>query len=110
MVKEYHDENKLFVGHFIMNQSSKNFGGTVDSKTLKQYRYVILGHGHNHEMSRENWCQLGSIRYVDFGEDPNIKKVVAVCQNYESDRPKWIWIPLHSPYPMKNIILENKNV
>ena len=105
MVKEYHDENKLFVGHFIMNQSSKNFGGTVDSKTLKQYRYVILGHGHNHEMSRENWCQLGSIRYVDFGEDPKIHKMVAVCQNYESSNPKWLWIPLKTPYPMINIEL-----
>jgi len=105
VVKEYHDENKLYVGHFIMNQSSKNFGGTVDSKTLKQYRYVILGHGHNHEMSKENWCQLGSIRYVDFGEDPKIPKVVAVCQGYETDRPKWLWIPLKTPYPMINIEL-----
>jgi DNA repair exonuclease SbcCD nuclease subunit len=104
VVKEYHDENKLFVGHFIVTQS-KNYEGTVDAKTLKQYRYVILGHGHNHEMSRDNWCQLGSIRYVDFGEDQNIKKVVAVCQNYESSNPRWIWIPLKTPYPMINIEL-----
>ncbi len=109
IVKEYHDENKLYCGHFIMNQSSKNFGGTVDSKTLKQYRYVILGHGHNHEMSKENWCQLGSIRYVDFGEDPKIKKVVGVCLDYESDRPKWLWIPLNSCYPMVNLNL-GKNI
>jgi len=106
VVKEYHDENKLYVGHFIMNQSSKNFGGTVDSKTLKQYRYVILGHGHNYEMSRDNWCQLGSIRYVDFGEDPKIKKVVGVCLDYETDRPKWLWIPINSCYPMVNLILQ----
>jgi DNA repair exonuclease SbcCD nuclease subunit len=110
VVKEYHDEHKLFVGHFIMNQSSKNFGGTVDSKTLKQYRYVILGHGHNHEMSRDNWCQLGSIRYVDFGEDSNIKKVVAVCQNYDSDRPKWLWILLKTPYSLINIELSKNEV
>jgi len=106
VVKEYHDENKLFVGHFIMNQSSKNFGGTVDSKTLKQYRYVILGHGHNYEMSKDNWCQLGSIRYIDFGEDPKIKKVVGVCLDYETDRPKWLWIPINSCYPMVNLILQ----
>jgi len=105
VVKEYHDENKLFVGHFIMNQSSKNFGGTVDSKTLKQYRYVILGHGHNYEMSKENWCQLGSIRYVDFGEDPKIPKVVGICLDYESSNPRWLWIPLNSCYPMVNLNL-----
>jgi len=105
VVKEYHDENKLFVGHFIMNQSTKNYGGTVDFKTLKQYRYVILGHGHNHEISKDNWCQLGSIRYVDFGEDPKIPKVVGICQGYETDRPKWLWIPLNSCYPMVNLNL-----
>jgi len=106
VVKEYHDENKLFVGHFIMNQSTKNYGGTVDFKTLKQYRYVILGHGHNHEISKDNWCQLGSIRYIDFGEDPKIKKVVGVCLDYETDRPKWLWIPINSCYPMVNLILQ----
>jgi len=109
VVKEYHDEHKLFVGHFIMNQSSKNFGGTVDSKTLKQYRYVILGHGHNHEMSRDNWCQLGSIRYVDFGEDPKIPKKVGICLGYETNYPKWKFINLNSPYPMKNIIIGERN-
>jgi DNA repair exonuclease SbcCD nuclease subunit len=115
VVKEYIDDNKLYVGHFIVSQSSKNFGATVDATTLKQYRYVILGHGHTHEMSNSNWCQLGSIRYVDFGEDPKIAKMIAVCSDYEAPKPKWKFIALNSPYPMinlelqKNVILEGSN-
>jgi len=110
VVKEYIDDNKLFVGHFIVNQSSKNFGATIDVTTLKQYRYVILGHGHNHEMSTSNWCQLGSIRHVDFGEDQNIHKIVAVCEDYDSLRPRWKFIPLNSPYPMITLELGKKVV
>lgn len=105
VVKEYHDENNLFVGHFIVNSSSRNYGGTVDSKTLQQYRYVILGHGHNPEMIKPNICQLGSIRYVDFGEDPKLSKIVAICTNYETNHPQWLWIPINSLYPMVNIEL-----
>ena len=105
VVKEYHDNNKLFVGHFIVNSSSRNFGGTVDLKSLSQYKYVVLGHGHNPEMISPNICQLGSIRYIDFGEDPKLSKIVAICTNYETNHPKWLWIPINSLYPMINIEL-----
>ena len=106
--KEYTDGNKLFVGHFIMNQSSKNFGGTVDSQTLQQYRYVILGHEHNFELSNSNWCQLGSIRYVDFKDDLDIPKKVGVCLGYETDRPEWRFIDLNSPIPMISFNLDKE--
>jgi DNA repair exonuclease SbcCD nuclease subunit len=107
--KEYTDGNKLFVGHFIMNQSSKNFGGTVDSQTLQQYRYVILGHGHNFELSNSNWCQLGSIRYVDFKDDLTIPKKVGICLGYETDRPEWRFIDLNSPIPMISLELSKND-
>ena len=74
VVKEYHDENKLFVGHFIMNQSTKNYGGTVYFKTLKQYRYVILGHGHNHEICKDNWCQLEVLGILILEKTQKLKK------------------------------------
>ena len=105
VVKEYQDNNKLFVGHFIINQSSKNYGGIVDSKTLKQFQYVILGHGHNFEIIKPNIIQLSSIRYVDFGEDPKIPKMVGICKDYESPQPNWEFLPLNSPYLMINIEL-----
>ena len=108
VVKEYHDGNKLFVGHFIVNQSSKNYGGTIDSQTLKQYRYVILGHGHNFELSNSNWCQLGSIRYVDFKDDLTIPKKVGICLGYETDRPEWKFIDLNSPIPMISFNLDKE--
>jgi len=109
VVKEYHDGNKLFVGHFIVNQSSKNYGGTIDSQTLKQYRYVILGHGHNHEIiNNSSVCQLGSIRYVDFKDDLDIPKKVGVCLGYETDRPEWRFIDLNSPIPMISFNLDKE--
>ena len=108
VVKEYHDNNKLFIGHFIVNSASKNFKGTIDAKSLIKYQFVILGHGHNYEMINPNICQLGSIRYVDFGEDPKIPKMIGICEDYEARNPNWKFIPLNSPYSMINIELGQK--
>ena len=105
VVKEYQDENKLFVGHFILKQSSKNYGGTIDLQTLKQFRWIILGHGHDFEMIKPNGVQLGSVRFISFGEDSNNPKRVAICTDYDSDKPKWEFLTLLSPYPMISLDL-----
>jgi len=105
---EYIDESKLFVGHFIVKQSSKNFGGTVDKMELKKYEHVLLGHGHNFEIVKPNVCQMGSIRFIDFGEDPKVSKKVVLCENYKEEGERWHFLQLNSPYPMINIQLGKK--
>ena len=106
VVKDYHDEGKLYCGHFIINESKENKGslsGTKSKKDLKDYKFVVLGHGHNFEIIKPNVCQLGSCRYVSFGEDENIKKKVAIVLDYGEDKEKWGFVDLLSPYPIVNI-------
>ena len=105
VVKMYTDEHNLLVGHFIVNESTKNYGGTISKTTLKAYKFVVLGHGHSHEIVKPNICQLGSVRYVDFAESKDIAKYVSVYLNYRSDKEKWGFIPLKTPYAMKDLII-----
>jgi len=109
IVKEYIDENKLYVGHFIVQQSKNNYGGTVNKSELSKYAHVILGHGHDYELIPPNICQLGSCRFVDFGEKKDEAKKVAICLNYRSDSERWIFQPISSCIPMTDIILGVKN-
>ena len=106
VVKEYHDENNLFVGHFIVNEATKILGGTKSKEDLKQYKNVVLGHSHIFEVIKPNICQLGSVRFISFNEDPNIKKRVAVCLDYGTSKAKWGFPELKNPYPLKDIYLE----
>jgi len=105
---EYIDENYLYVGHYTVSESKLNYGTKKSIKELSQYRYVILGHQHDFQMIPKNGVHIGSIRYIDFGEDENIPKKVAVCLNYKEKNVRWLWIPLNSPYPLKNIELSQK--
>lgn len=109
VVKEYYDENKLFVGHFIVSESRLNkFGATISKNQLKKFRHVVLGHGHHFELIKPNVCQLGSSRWVDFGEAQDKQKVALLIENYNSDNPMCSFIALKSPYPMIDIELEQK--
>ena len=101
IVKEY-KENDLYCGHFIVNQSKNNYGGTVDASTLKKYKYVILGHEHIPE-DIGNIYQLGSVRYVDFGDNGAIPKRVAII-----DEEGLKFVNLKSPIPMQDIYLATK--
>jgi DNA repair exonuclease SbcCD nuclease subunit len=103
--KEYIDEERLFVGHFGVKESTLGYGGTVSKTDLRKYKNVVLGHFHNHEIIKPNIMQLGSIRYVDFGEDKNIKKRIAICLNYGETDQKWLILALNSPYSMIDIEL-----
>jgi len=105
ILSEYKENEKLYVGHFIIKQSSKNHGGTVDKQQLKDYTNVLLGHGHNFELIKPNICQLGSIRFFDFGEDSSLDKRVAICENYNTNNEKWQFLALNSPYPMVSLQL-----
>lgn len=100
VVKTYEDDNHLFCGHFIVNESKYNYGGSISKTNLEKYKYVILGHGHNQEFIKPNIVQLGSCRFVDFGESKEITKKVAICQNYKTSAEHWKFIDLKSYYPM----------
>jgi hypothetical protein len=41
VVKMYCDEHSLLVGHFIVNESKKNYGGTIPKTTLKTYKQMF---------------------------------------------------------------------
>jgi DNA repair exonuclease SbcCD nuclease subunit len=110
VLKEYKDNNYLYCGHFIVNQSKKNMGGTVDSVSLKDFAFVLLGHGHNPEMIGKNIIQLGSCRFVDFGEDKSLKKHVGICLDYKGQSAEWKFVPLTSVIPMIDIELHKKEV
>jgi len=108
VVKEYIDDNYLFVGHFIVNESKKNYGGSVPKKTLDKYKYVVLGHGHSYELIPRNICQLGSVRYVDFAEVNDKAKKVLLIENYKEENEKCQFIALNSSYAMRDVIIEQK--
>jgi len=109
ILKEYHDDNHLFCGHFIVKESKKNFGATISKSELK-YKYIFLGHSHSFEIIKPNICQLGSVRFVDFAESEDKQKVVAIIENYGEKEEKVQFIPLKNPYPMIEYILgDNSN-
>lgn len=102
VVKEYIDGD-LYCGHFIVSEAKKGMGSTVSKKDLEKYTHVLLGHQHDFEKIKPNCVQLGSCRFVDFGEDPSIKKKVAICLDYKGEHEKWGFLDLKSPYPAVNI-------
>lgn len=104
VVKEYKDDAYLYCGHFIVNESKKNYGGTIGKKDLK-YKYVILGHGHDYEIIPPQIVQLGSCRFIDFGEHENNQKRVAICLGYQEHDEQWIFPVLKSVIPMKTFEL-----
>ena len=105
VVKEYTDESHLYLGHFIVNESKQNYGGTKSKTDLVAYKYVILGHGHQPELIAPNICQLGSSRYVSFAEANDKEKLVCIINDYKTDAEKVIFQPLKAPYPMKEVLV-----
>jgi DNA repair exonuclease SbcCD nuclease subunit len=105
VVKEYNDEKYLYLGHFIVKESKKNYGGTINKIDLKQYHCVVLGHGHSWEVIPANIMQLGACRYIDFAESEDKSKNITICENYKTRENKWNTIALQSPYPMRDIYL-----
>jgi DNA repair exonuclease SbcCD nuclease subunit len=104
VVKEFIDKDKLYCGHFIVSEAIKGkFGSTISKNTLKKYKYVFLGHQHQHEIIKPNVCQLGSCRWINFDESQDKNKIVALIEGYDTETPKLTYLPLKSPYPMKDI-------
>jgi DNA repair exonuclease SbcCD nuclease subunit len=112
IVKEFKDDNYLYCGHFIVKEAKKNFGAKISKLTLKQYKFVFLGHQHSKEIIKPNICQLGSVRYVNFDEVEDTNKVVALITDYHKDEARVHFIPIFNANPMITIDLaqnrENK--
>lgn len=109
IVKEYKDENHLYCGHFILKESSKNFGASISKEAFKNYLYVFLGHQHSYEMIKPNCVQLGSSRYVNFDEVQDTCKIVSLITDYGETTEKVHFLKLKTPIPMVQLELSNTN-
>jgi DNA repair exonuclease SbcCD nuclease subunit len=109
VVKEYQDENYLYCGHFIVKEAKKNFGATKSKNELK-YRYVFLGHQHQHEIIKPNICQLGSCRFINFDEAEDNQKIVTIIEDYKGEKERVLFIALKSPIPMISLELNKSEV
>lgn len=107
VVKEYQDDNHLYCGHFIVKEATKNFGATISKNSLKKFKFVFLGHQHEHEIIKPNICQLGSCRWVDFSESQDKNKLIAIISNYGEDKERVNFIALKSPYKMIDIVVNS---
>lgn len=68
---------KIYLGHFMLNESDLAFGTGIKSKEeLKEFDYVILGHQHKFQKISDKIYHLGAVRKCTFGEafysDPKI--------------------------------------
>lgn len=110
IVKEYNDDNHLYLGHFTLAESKINYGSKIFKKSLSKYRFVLLGHQHSYEEIPPNIIHLGSCRYIDFSESQDKAKVIAICEDYRGEQEKWSFIALKSCYPMIDIYLDKNSV
>jgi len=108
IVKEYKDENHLYCGHLILNESSKNFGAPISKEAFKNYLYVFLGHQHSYEMIKPNCVQLGSCRYVNFDEVQDTCKIVSLITDYGETTEKVHFLKLKSPITMVQLELSKE--
>jgi len=110
VVKEYQDDNYLFMGHFALKESKTSYGATKTKAEFASFKYVILGHVHSFELIKPNVCQLGSIRYVDFAEVKDEKKVCLLLENYKEKTEMCHFLALNSPFAMKEVSMGSKAV
>lgn len=74
---------KVRCGHYFIDKSLSSFGHfrmTYD-EFKKDCDYGLLGHQHDFQQFEDNFCHLGSSRYVSFGERKVQSKVYAVLDN-----------------------------
>ena len=110
VVKEYKDTTYMLCGHYVLNESKYNYDAKIGKKELRDYKYVFLGHQHQHQIMKPNICHLGSCRYIDFAESEDKNKVICLIEDYQGENEKLHFLALNSPYPMVDIIVGDKNV
>jgi len=74
---------KFLLGHWFLEESNDAFGthqrySLAELKKKYTYDYCFLGHQHDFQRIDPTTVHLGSSRYVNFGEHPEIKKPVFI--------------------------------
>jgi DNA repair exonuclease SbcCD nuclease subunit len=110
VVKEYTDTTHMLCGHFVLNESKINYDAKKSKEEFKDFKYVFLGHQHTFEIIKPNICHLGSCRYIDFSEVDDLKKIICIIQDYNEKMEQIHFSGLKSPYPMKDIQLQQIDV
>jgi len=94
------DGKKCFFGHFMTNESYKEYGShEYTVADLMKYDIVLLGHQHNpQEIRKGKIYHIGSMFYQHFNEVKDEYKQVALIEDGELK-----FIPLTSPTPMIDV-------
>jgi len=94
------DGKKCFFGHYMTNESYKEYGShEYTVADLMKYDIVLLGHQHNpQEIRKGKMYHVGSMFYQNFNEASDTGKQIALIEDGELK-----FIPLTSPIPMKDV-------
>jgi hypothetical protein len=77
IVKEFIDGTHIYCGHFIVKEAKKNFGATISKESLKQYKYVFLGHCVSEDteiLTLEGWKKYNELKIGEKVATLNINK------------------------------------
>ena len=110
VVKEYIDPPNLFVGHFSIKESCKNYDAIKSKEDFRHFKHVVLGHVHHHDIIKPNVCHIGSCRWINFDEVRDKQKLVLIIQNYGETTEKCHFLALKSPYKMKTVYLTTQDL
>jgi hypothetical protein len=72
--------------------------------------HFITGNSHSLEHIEPNILHIGAVRYIDFAESQDNNKAVLLITDYKTANQSIKIIPLVTPIPMIDIIVEKKNV
>jgi len=99
VVDEYIDDNNIYYGHYMTDQSTYEYGThEKKAKDLTKYQLAILGHQHTYQKLERNVLHLGSCRYVNFNEvNDDYKYMMIMLDGLNGQRVK-----LNTPIPMKD--------
>jgi len=97
--KGNYEFDNILMGHWMLNESKLEYGsGRCSMESLKQYKWVFLGHQHLFQKFSETIYHPGSIFFKTFGEIEDEYKRVIIIED-----GKLTFVPLKSPIPMKDI-------
>lgn len=97
-------KNKIYLGHFMVQESLCGFKEEKNIKDFSEYDLVLLGHQHSHQKLGNNGYHLGSCRFINFNETADRYKYVAILNDNKGLQIDFV--KLQTPYPMK--VLDSK--
>lgn len=82
---DYIKDNILY-GHFMTNESRFEYGTAKHTVSeLSKYKYVFLGHQHNPQDITNKIFHVGSMRYVNFNEVDDTKRIFVLDDSERID-------------------------